>query len=296
MAIIRVTDSGRSPSLYRLSFVLLFLIIVIGKVSCAIAGETPLWEAGLGLGALAAPDYRGADQGNTYLLPIPYFVYYGERLRVDRRGVRGELLGSARVSFSVSASLGPPSNSTNGARTGMPDLDPTIEIGPSLDIELDDGASNRNPLVMLRLPLRTAIATDLSHWHNVGWVFLPNISFDFKNIGPGNDWTLGVSTGPIFASNAYHDYYYTVRPEFVTPTRPAFDAPAGYSGSSIAVTMSRRFNGYWVGGFVRYDYLRGAAFYDSPLVRTPHAFYAGIAFSKIVARSSEPARSRRVDP
>ena len=291
---IRVRDSTRGPPLYRRLFVLLFLIL--GNVSYAIARDTPLWEAGLGLGAVAAPDYRGADQGNTYLLPIPYFVYYGERLRVDRRGVRGELLGSARASFSVSASLGPPSKSTNGARTGMPDLDPTIEIGPSLDIELDDGAGNRNPLVTLRLPLRTAIATDLSHWHNVGWVFLPNISFDFKGIGERNDWNLGISTGPIFASNAYHDYFYTVRPEFATPARPAFDARAGYSGTSVAVTMSRRFNSYWVGGFVRYDYLGGAVFEDSPLVRTHNAFYAGIAFSKIIAQSSEPARSRRLDP
>jgi outer membrane protein len=290
---IRATDSGRRPLLYRRLFVLLFLII--GEVSSAIADETPLWEAGLGVGAVAAPDYRGADQGQTYVLPIPYFVYHGERVSVDRRGIRGELLGSARASFSVSASLGPPSHSTNGARAGMPDLDPTIEIGPSLDIDLDDG-TDRNPSLTLRLPLRTVIATDLSHWRNVGWVFLPNIAFHFKNVGPGNEWDLGLSTGPIFGNNAYHDYFYTVRPEFATPTRPAFDARAGYSGASVAVTMTRRFNGYWVGGFVRYDYLRGAVFDDSPLVRTPHAFYAGIAFSKIIARSSEPARSRRVDP
>ncbi|HEX9812647.1 MAG TPA: MipA/OmpV family protein [Burkholderiales bacterium] len=279
--------------MYRRSFVLLFLII--GKVSSAIAQETPLWEAGLGLGAVAAPDYRGADQGRTYLLPIPYFVYYGKRVSVDRRGVRGELFGSARASFNVSASLGPPSSSTNGARTGMPDLDPTIEIGPSLDIDLDDGA-DRNPSLTLRLPLRTVIATDLSHWHNVGWVFLPNIALHFKNTGPGGAWDLGVSTGPIFANKAYHDYYYTVRPEFATPTRPAFDAGAGYSGASVGVTLSRRFDGYWVGGFLRYDYLRNAVFDDSPLVRTPNAFYAGVAFSRIVARSSESARSRRADP
>ncbi len=259
------------------------------------AEETPLWEAGIGLGAVSAPDYRGADQGRTYVLPIPYFVYYGKRLKVDRRGIRGELLGSARASFTVSASLGPPSNSTNGARAGMPDLDPTVEIGPSLDFDLDDG-SGGNPSVTLRFPVRTVFATDFTHWRPVGWVFLPHIAFDYKKIGPGNDWNLGFSTGPIFGSNKYHDYFYTVSPDFATPTRPAFDARAGYSGVSVAMTVSRRFNGYWVGGFARYDYLGGAVFEDSPLVRTRSAFYAGIAFSKIVARSSQPARSRRLDP
>jgi outer membrane scaffolding protein for murein synthesis (MipA/OmpV family) len=250
--------------LHRRSLILLLLII--GEAPSAVAEETPLWEAGLGLGAFAAPDYRGADEG-----------------------------GTTRASFNVSASLGPPSNSTNGARSGMPDLDPTVEIGPSLDIQLDR-PSDRQPSLTLRLPLRTVIATDFSRSRNVGWVFLPNLSFDFKDTGPGGGWTTGISVGPIFATKAYHDYYYTVRPEFATPTRPAFDARGGYSGASVALTMSKRFDGYWVGGFLRYDYLRGAVFDDSPLVRSSGAVLAGIAFSKIIARSSEPARSRQRDP
>jgi MipA family protein len=275
---------------------LLALFLIIGKVPGAIAAETPLWEAGIGLGAVTAPDYRGADERRTYVLPIPYFVYYGKRVSVDRRGVRGELLGRERLSFSVSASLGLPADSSrNSARSGMPDLDPTIEIGPSLDILLDDSA-DQDPSITLRLPVRAVVATDLSHAKNIGWVFLPQLAFDFKNVTAGGDSRLGLSVGPIFASKDYHDYYYTVRPEFATSTRPAFDARGGYSGAGVALTLSRRFDGYWVGGFLRYDDLRGAAFEDSPLVRSSHAFFAGIAFSKIFAASRQPARSRRVDP
>jgi MipA family protein len=274
----------------------LALFLIIGKVPGATAEERPLWEAGIGLGAVVAPDYRGADEGRTYLLPIPYFVYYGKRFSVDRRGVRGELLGGPRVSFSLSASLGPPADSShNSARSGMPDLDPTIEIGPSLDIALDDG-TDKNPSMALRFPLRAVIATDLSHSKSVGWVFLPNLAFDFNNVGPGGHWTLGLSVGPIFATKKYHDYYYAVRPQFATLTRPAFDAPGGYSGAGVALTLSRRVGSYWVGGFVRYDDLHGAAFEDSPLVRSSHAVLAGIAFSKIFASSPQPARSRRVVP
>lgn len=274
----------------------LALFLIIGKLPPAMAEESPLWEAGLGLGVIAAPDYRGADEGRTYVLPIPYFVYYGKRLHVDRRGVRGELLGGDRASFSVSASLGPPANSSdNSARSGMPDLDPTIEIGPSLDILLDDRA-DKNPSLTLRLPVRAVVATDLSHFRNVGWVFLPHLSLDFKNVGPGNGWYLGLSVGPIFATKQLHEYYYTVRPEFATATRPAFDARGGYSGAGVALTLSKRFNGYWVGGFLRYDDLHGAAFEDSPLVRSSHAFLAGIAFSKIFASSPQPARSRPRGP
>jgi hypothetical protein len=41
--------------------------------------------------------------------------------------------------------------------------------------------------------------------------------------------------------------------------------------------VSKRFPQYWVGGFVRYDVLDGAAFVDSPLVRTRGYFAAGVA-------------------
>lgn len=260
------------------------------------ADDPPLWEAGLGLGVVTAPDYRGADQSRTYVLPIPYFVYYGERLSVDRRGVRGELFGTDRASFSVSASLGPPADSSkNDARAGMPDLDPTIEIGPSLDILLDR-REGENPSLTLRLPVRAVIATDLSHAKQIGWTFLPHLSLDFRNVGPGGGWSLGVTAGPIFATKDFHDYYYTVRPEFATPTRPVFAARGGYSGAGVALTMSKRVGKYWVGGFLRYDDLHGAVFEDSPLVRSSHAFLAGIAFSRIFASSPQPARSRHPFP
>ena len=36
----------------------------------AAAEEPPLWELGAGVAALALPDYRGADEGRGYLLPL----------------------------------------------------------------------------------------------------------------------------------------------------------------------------------------------------------------------------------
>ena len=34
------------------------------------AEQLPLWEAGIGAALLSLPDYRGADQGQTWLLPL----------------------------------------------------------------------------------------------------------------------------------------------------------------------------------------------------------------------------------
>lgn len=265
------------------------LLIAAAPCPSAFADEAASWEVGLGIGAVSAFDYRGSDERRNYVLPVPYFVYRGERLRVDRRGVRGELLETARASFNVSASLGPPADSDeNAARAGMPDLHPTLEIGPSLDVRLraDEDAGRS---LSVRLPLRAVIATDLSEADYIGVLFLPHLALDFRNLGPAGGWSLGLSAGPIFASRAYHNYYYAVPSAFATPARPAYDARGGYSGLSFGLTLSKRYSKYWVGTFLRYDNLSGAAFEDSPLLRTRHAFLAGFGVSRILAQSSRPA-------
>lgn len=260
-------------------------LVFMAAIASVAAEEVPLWEAGVGVGAVSVPDYRGSDERRAYVLPIPYFIYRGDYLRVDRRGIRSEIFETARASLNISANLGPPADSDeNEARVGMSDLSPTVEIGPSLNVRLHENLA-RDRLWSLRLPVRAAIATDLSHAEYIGVVFLPHVALDVRNLGPSGGWNLGLSAGPIFASHAYHDYFYAVPPEFATPTRPAFDARGGYSGMSAGLTISKRYPKYWMGGFVRYDNLNGAVFDDSPLVRTEHSFMAGIAVSRIFAQS-----------
>src|SRR6185437_10813141 len=99
----------------------------------AAGGEEPLWEAGVGLTALDFPDYRGSSQSRAYVLPFPYFVYRGDFLRQDRRGLRGVFLENDRfdVNLSMGASL-PVDSSRDHVREGMPNLRPTVEFGPSV--------------------------------------------------------------------------------------------------------------------------------------------------------------------
>ena len=103
--------------------------------STARAQEEPLWEAGFGLAMMALPDYRGSDEGKTYAFPVPYFAYNGQNFRIDRRGAHGDIAQRGNVWLDISVNLGPPADSEeNTARRGMPDLDPTIELGPSLRV------------------------------------------------------------------------------------------------------------------------------------------------------------------
>lgn len=252
----------------------------------AAADELPLWELGAGIGALALPDYRGSDQGRGYVLPVPYVVYRGDFLKADRRGIRGELFDSERVDLnvSVSASL-PVDSSRNAARAGMPDLQPSVELGPSLEFTLWRSREGRE-LLELRLPARAAFTIESSP-HAIGWIATPNLNLDLRGRGALAGWNFGLLAGPIYGSRRLHEYFYSVAPEFATPARPAYAAPGGYAGLQFLAAASRRFNGFWVGAFIRADTLRGAAFEASPLVKRDTYFAAGAAIAWVLGTSAE---------
>jgi outer membrane scaffolding protein for murein synthesis (MipA/OmpV family) len=264
------------------------LLALIAIAPCgACAGEFPLWEAGAGIAVIDFPDYRGSDERQSYVLPIPYFVYRGEILKADREGLRGQFFKSDRLDLHLSMNGTVPVDSTdNSARSGMPDLDPTLEIGLRLDITLLR-KPDRSIEVTLGLPVRTVIATDFSHSKNIGWVFEPQFNVDFRDMWPGEGWNVGLAVGPLFGDKRYHNYFYGVAPDFATPQRPAYNAASGYAGSQILGAISKRFRSYWVGGFVRLDSLAGAEFEDSPLVRQTESFSAGFAIAWILGRSQQ---------
>jgi len=92
--------------------------------------------------------------------------------------------------------------------------------------------------------------------------------------------------GPLFADRRYHDYFYTVAPPYATADRPAYQAVGGYAGTQSIISTSKRFPHFWVGAFIRYDTLAGAAFLDSPLVQRKSYWAAGFGISWMIQRSS----------
>jgi outer membrane protein len=242
----------------------------------------PLWELGLGVAPLSMPAYRGSETREFYLAPMPYVTFRGDFLKVDREGIRGLLYDSPRLRVDISADGAIPASSDEGdAREGMPDLDPMGEIGPSLNYLIHEGPRTR---LRLRMPVRAVFASDFTFIDHEGWKAHPQVNLDIMDVGDG--WNFGMILGPIFADRRYHAYYYEVKPEYATDTRPAWRAKGGYSGTSLLLSASRRFADTWVGMFLRYDNLDGAAFENSPLVETRHSFMAGLGVAWILGRSS----------
>ena len=247
------------------------------------SAEKPLWELGGGAAVISFADYRGSDKQRSYLLPLPYFIYRGEFLQVDRDKMRGLLFKSERAEIDVSANGTVPVRSNdNPVRRGMPDLDPTLELGPSLNIFLL--STPQRTRLTLKLPVRAVIASDFRSVQNVGVLSQPQLNLD---VTMADGWQLGLAAGPLFADRRYHQYVYGVDAAFATSTRPAYRARGGYSGLQMVAALSKRFDRLWVGGFIKFDDLSQAVFADSPLVERRNNIGAGFAVAWIFAQSQQ---------
>jgi len=249
------------------------LVLLLACCGAQAQGALPRLELGAGLLALNTPDYRGSAESSNYLLPVPYVKYRGNRLRVDE-GADGIIFETPDLLFTFSGNLSLPADENTPEREGMDKLDALVEIGPSLNwrfLRLEQSGW------WLDLPLRFAYRLD-SNFDNVGYVFQPRLSWRRPATRLGES-KLRFNFGPLYASDAYHDYFYSVVPQDATPARPAYNADGGFSGYRAEFTYSRRIGDYWLGGFLRYDSLRGSTIEDSPLVSETGTWMGGIALA-----------------
>jgi outer membrane scaffolding protein for murein synthesis (MipA/OmpV family) len=271
----------------RRGLLLTLLLISIVLPKAAISDEKPLWELGIGFSALLLPDYRGSDESRVYPLPYPYFIYRGDVLKVDENKISGQIFKTDRILLDVSIyGYLPVKSSNNTARQGMEDLDPTFEIGPAIKIKLLEDKEDKYQL-NLKLPVRAVFSTDFSTVRYEGWVFSPRIVFEKEDIIPQTGLNLGISAGPMFADRGYHEYIYTVDEAYATATRPAYSAGGGYSGSTLSIGLHKGYKQFIFGAFVSADFLQGAAFENSPLVKTNTSIMTGISITWIFFKSAK---------
>jgi hypothetical protein len=159
-----------------------------------------------------------------------------------------------------------------------------VELGPSLVATLWRAADQRVK-VDLRLPLRGAITVE-SNPRFIGGEFFPHVNVDLHDPLGFGGWNLGLLAWPVYNDRRYNRYFYEVKPEFATAARPAYELGGGYAGTQLIAALSKRYPKFWLGGFVRYDTLRGAVFESSPLVTSKRYVAGGFGISWILGESS----------
>ena len=261
------------------------LILASGTVlySAGSSSQDFRWEAGVGVVAVTLPLYPGSAQDADYLIPFPYLRLESKYLNIDQ-GIESRLFRTNKVRFSLSGGLGVPVNSADStARAGMPDLDLVLQLGPSLDVIFDKRSQGAREF-RLELPLRLAVATDFSSTRNTGWLFEPRLVYESKRKHKAG-WAYEYTAGIRLATDKYHGYYYDVEPRFATATRPAYTAAGGYGGLFTDLVASWRKNSLIYFAWVRYQYLGGAQYEDSPLFEDDNYWFLGIGLNWIYAES-----------
>lgn len=269
------------------TILLVLTLFILAAPQNSFCAEKPLWELGVGGGFLLMPDYRGSDKTRAYLLPFPYAVYRGGIFRLEDKRLTARIFATDRVTLDASGYGAVPVRSDNNeARAGMPDLDATFEFGPALRIKLLNSRENGYRLG-ISLPVRAVFSTDFRSVRYEGWVFAPRLNFEKRDVIPQTGLYFGASTGPMFADRGYHDYFYEVAPAYATAARPAYAPGAGYSGSTVTVGLGKNFKQFIFHTFVSADFLQGATFEASPLVKTKTSWMGGFSVTWVFLKSKE---------
>jgi len=239
------------------------------------------------------PEYRGSDQRQTYALPIPYVVYRGERLKIDRQKVRGLLFSSdiAELDFSVSGTV-PVKSRDNRARQEMPDHRSDTRSWAFGQRLLYRSLPSRMS-VELRLPLRAVEATDLRS--------VPSRRlgcFTRRERGPERCARSGLETGFAGGSGIWQPGPITTiftgsrprsRPRNSRrPTRREAATPV----CSSSVPLSKRYRNYWFGTFIKADSLHAGRVRRQPIGKQKYAFAAGFCCGVCVCEVGETVEAK----
>ena len=254
-----------------MKLLLLNLLISLPK-----ARADEAYKYGLGVIGIGGNQYRGSDQSKVWLFPFPYISYKTEKVEIESTFFKGTLYKRGRFAFSMSAMAGLNVDSkSNIARRGMPALDYTGEAGFEAMFSLwksDDESMTLN----FQCPIREVFSTNLKNLVPIDYFTTPYLNFIFINKKSTYRYKTELSMGPMYAGKKVHAYYYDVSAQYVLADRPVYASKGGYSGFQSAWVNNLDFEHVGFINFFRWDFLSGAVFESSPLVKQKHYLIAGL--------------------
>ena len=229
--------------------------------------------------------YPGASEQVRRGLALPFLIYRGEYLRVDREtlGLRAVNQPRYEVDIGFAGAFGSRAGDSE-ARRGLPELGTLVEFGPRLKLHL--GSVNDDGRLRAEFALRGVFDLD-DKFRNKGVSFEPR--FVWEQRGGGN-WRYGASVGTLFGNRKLADTFYAVAPADALPGRPAYSAESGLIALRLGANASREITpDLRLFLFGRLDSVAGAANRASPLVQKTTGASVGVGLAYTFARSSRRA-------
>ena len=173
----------------------------------------------------------------------------------------------------------------------MPDLDFMLEIGPELEIKLDNRTPEQGEF-FLAFQLRAGVSFDGVDPSSQGFLLNPELEYRRDQVF-GGDNLLSLRWKPTWASEDFMDYYYEVEPAFATVDRPAYDATGGYLGSKFTAALTRQLSERTIFGISASYFLNSGAENElSPLYLDDSGFSIQAAFIWKLWESERRSRRR----
>jgi outer membrane scaffolding protein for murein synthesis (MipA/OmpV family) len=246
----------------------------------------PLWEVGAMSLLMSQQVYPGSGQQLERGLLLPYVVYRGDLLRVDRDnvGLRKILSPDVRLDLGFAAAFGAGSDEID-ARRGMPDLGTLVEFGPRMQWTLARDANHGR--WRADFPLR-GVFDATNHFTDKGMALEPELVYQ-RSARAG--WSYGGGLGLLLGDQRLADTLYGVAPAYATPNRSAYTAQAGLIASRLSLYAGKAFTPHLrITAFTRVDSVAGAANQSSPLVQKTTGASVGLFITYTVAQSQTLVR------
>lgn len=202
---------------------------------------------GIGSGFGFIPNYPSSKRTDFHYMFFPF--YEGKVLKMDQNeGVRNEILANDHWNIGINYVFNfPVISANNEERTGMPDLNWLVQVGPQFKYHF---LRKDRWLFSLFGTIQANVETTFTNtWKLHGVLFNPGvrIKYDFKEAGE-----LQFRYEFNLSSSEYQQYYYGVAQEYATATRPQYTGQAGWQSLIVGFIYSYSW-GNWV-AFVSPNY------------------------------------------
>ena len=229
--------------------------------------EDPLWEWNLAAYARYGPSYPASENSQLNIVPLPLPVYRGKILRVgdsEDKPISTRIFRRDNIKLDIDFGLNFPVDSEEvDARTGMPDLDLLLEVGPRLELQFADSPKHGD--LFLDLELRGALSFDSLDPTWRGLVFSTSLKY-VRPIKLAKRTELKIDLTPEWANNEYMDFFYGVAPEFGVPGREEYRAKGGYLGTKLGFGIKQILNDdFQIRTGIRFGFYQGARNRNSSL-------------------------------
>ena len=220
------------------------------------------WRVTLGAGAMAQPEYEGADEYEV--TPLPFVdVTYKDRVRLNFEGLNVKVINQENFNAGVGVGLDFGREDDDGDRLrGLGDIDPTAEGRLFAEYKVGQASA------------KVAFAQDLGDGHD-GYTIDADAGYGFVMRNTGT--FVRPSVGATFAGENYMESYFGVSAaQSVRSGLSQYDSDAGFKDINAGVFVTQKLNENWsVNGLARFSQLLGDAA-DSPIVEDESQLQTGL--------------------